>query len=205
MDKLISLVFLLLCNVVQAAEFGSVEGDMYLVTQSGEVKQGAANQVYLIPQKQNYSNLYTELCDQQKEASSSIQAENNRLGEEFKSRIDNATGSSQQQQLRSEFIEHLEFSLNSLTSIIRIQAEERSTWIRLLAVNSLSTGMRAHYSLETEAGDYLLFAEMQLGNNSNRWLVPISVTTGNSLTVDLDNNNLIPSGKFNCDSQLFTD
>jgi len=186
-----------------AAENGIIQGDVYLVTRSGEVRQGAANQIFLIPRDIDLSEEWRNVCSSQKADFDAIQANNNQRSAELDRLVDTASSSSVAQRYREDYIEHLEYSLSSLQDAVRTQSRERTEWIISKAQSQAPTGMRAHYEFSLAPGLYWLFAEMQLGSNFNRWLVPIEIESGDALTLDLDNNNLLAPTKFNCDNQPF--
>ncbi len=199
--KHILFFLLILCGQVHAA--GSVQGDVYLVVGSGDVRQGAANQVFLLPKKDTFPSEWTALCNRLKAEFELIMQQNDLLRAEHEEKIRLATNSTDIQRLRTESGSFLEADIASIMDHVITQGEEQSRWIKSLALKSSPTGMQAHYIIEASAGDYWIFAEMPLGNDKHTWLIPISITDGNNQTLDLDNTNTLPADRLFCGNQLF--
>jgi hypothetical protein len=64
--------------------------------------------------------------------------------------------------------------------------------LRGRVLRSGRTGMEAHYRIDSVApGSYALWAEAEVAGRRYAWLVPVTVAAGQRASVDLDNSNVI--------------
>jgi hypothetical protein len=185
------------------AQTATLRGDVYLVTRGGEVRQGAANEVALIPRSPDIEEGWVDMCARQREAFQQWDSGQDAKRKELEALVQRAQGADEEIAARRLLQNHLGNTLAELGARIREEAAARAQWIRSAAETRGSTGMQAHYQVQVAPGDYWVFAEMRLGEEVNRWLVPIALTSGAESRVDLDNNNLLGPTMFGCDHNPF--
>jgi hypothetical protein len=185
------------------AQTATLRGDVYLVTRGGEVRQGAANEVALIPRSPDIVEGWVDMCARQREAHQQWESGQDAKRKELEALVQRAQGADEEITARRILQDHLSNTLAELGARIREDAAARGQWIMSVAVTRGPTGMQAHYRVQVPPGDYWVFAEMRLGEEVNRWLVPVALTSGAESRVDLDNNNLLGPRMFNCDHNPF--
>jgi len=149
-----------------------IEGDLYLLSSSGEVKPGAANEVALIPRGPAVVEAWRAMCEDQ-------EAESERVNSAIEGR-DPREG------------------LAMLLAMVGLQRDEKFELLRSLSTVRSGTGMAAHYEIEAPQGDYWLFATMPLGDVVHSWLHAVTLS-GAAQRVDLDNGNVSTGGQLACD------
>jgi hypothetical protein len=180
-----------------AQDQGTVKGDIYLVTGSGEIRPGAANEVFLISREQDLASQWAEFCARQSADFEARQEESERLQQSLDERIEAARGR-EQANLRREKLALLQSQIDQVIQNSREQLAERQAWLRGLAVASDRTGREANFEISASPGDYYLYALQPLGDQDNQWLVPITINGGQELQMDLDNSNLKDPQAFGC-------
>lgn len=172
-------------HVTVLAAQAALEGDVYLVTKSGDVKLGAALDVFLIRVSTRVAQQWRSLCREQEARSTVAYAEHDSL-------LAATTDLSAKQTL-------LKAEMARIIKTADINADERSDMLKRLAISSAPTGMKAHYRFsKVAAGTYWLLATMGLGED-HHLLRKVVVRTG-SVTVDLDNKSI--DGLPPCDKPL---
>ena len=170
----------------------SLQGDVYVLTQSGEVKKGAANTVYLValPLKQSFRDQFDSLCvihnatfrDWTKQNSERIIAA---INSQKNSLIDATMAS----------------TLAHIDTVKQQQSEWRNRLVSYQSAFTSPTGVNAHYAFTNiPPGSYLLVASMSLLARYYEWYVPVTLSAGGLVTVDLDSNNMRVGESFACDS-----
>lgn len=162
-----------------------IEGDVYLVAKSGDVRPGAATTVFLTPRGDRVRRAWAALCRSQKLAY-----------DERNARHDSAmaaAGSSQ------EKLNLLNRSVEILLAAAEANATERVSALSDLATASASTSIRGHFRLSVAPGSYLIVASMPLGEKVHHWLMRMNLTGVQRRTLDLNNQN---AGVSHCDDPL---
>src|SRR6266516_5538296 len=140
----------------------TVEGDVYLVTQGGDVKRGAGNTVRLLPGQGPMHAALAKVCRDYFAA---------------KDRgFDDST-------------KVLDFITGSLPALARLTHDRIDSILVSFTVAASPTGINAHYRFgRVNPGHYLLWAETQIGDNRYTWWAPIVVRPqAGSVSKDLDN------------------
>jgi hypothetical protein len=177
-----------------------VQGDVYLLTQGGEVRPGAATDVWIIPVREGVGEEWGTICRRQAEESPLLPA-HRRVAELEEAQLDLVKESAPPKQILRELRALRDLILDSLPEVTKTQSASRVAWVQSLALASSPTGMDAHFSFAgVPPGEYWLFAEMRLLEASHFWLVPVRLVDGEALITDLDNNNRLPIGALSCDT-----
>lgn len=183
---------MVLCTMVVAASSASaqgarVQGDLYLVTVAGEVRQGAANEVALVSRSVDPAE-WGALCARQAREVLAATAAG----------IDSVGSANVSSALRLQMMRELTAFTDELRSG---HNSERVAWLKSSATATSATGMNAHYDIsQVPEGAYWLVAEMKLAGAAGYWMVPIDLGPGDKAVVDLDNTNMLPEGEFPCDA-----
>lgn len=200
--KLLLLSIALFPTFALSQNIGSIEGDLYFVTQAGEIRQGAANTVYLIPKSAQLISSFDELCSKQEERSRESLAQQKSTEQELE-RLAITAGPRQSEHM-ANYSAFLQKSLNTLQSEISRDYDEKKQLFTSLSANQVATGMQAHYRFETEAGSYWIYAMMKVGAAETLWLVSADIEANAKKNIDLDNNNALPQGALSCSSNFFS-
>lgn len=193
-------------SATAAAAPASIEGDVYLLNNAGDVKKGAASTVGLIVPSAELESRFYHACDLENTAQEPLSAETRVL----RKRADDALRS--MEFFGNDLTERLVRRLNearpneSPAGIVRqlfaksVENDyERIATVLGAAVITAPTGMNAHYSFAAvRPGKYFLVSAMRTGALVETgygavpaapkvWTVPIAVSAGQHLRVDLDN------------------
>ena len=137
---------------------GSVSGDVFLLMQNGDVKRGAGNKVLLLGPADSVIATRGRICAVYGQE---LLAAAHRGGTQPATDVVMTT---------NHMIGQLDSSLHRA------------------AVASSPTGINAHYHFDhVAAGKYILWAATMIGENSYTWWAPITISSGDSLSKDLDN------------------
>lgn len=167
---------------------GRIEGDLYVVSQGGEIKRGAANEVVLLRAPTDLVSRFTQVC--------LVQAEQSRREAEAEDRA------YEQLRNRSAKMLALQERIDSIKARTRSNRAEHLALIKSGAAQIAATGMSAHYAFEDVApGEYVLFATMALAAETHWWFVPVTMPPDGQVKRDLDNTNLYAQ-VWNCDTGL---
>lgn len=172
----------------------SLEGDVYLVMQNGDIKKGAGNTVYLIRDTPAARARIDSTCQA--------------IGPRRKiiammSDIDAQMAGLAAQMGRSKKFDSLTTQSNAAKAAIvaALDSAERAFAERVapLVVERAPTGMEAHYRFASiPVGRYLLYAETAIGDHHYEWWTPAIVSRGAANRVDLDNT-VVERGRAICD------
>jgi hypothetical protein len=178
-------------SAASSAAAASVEGDVYLLTKSGDVKKGAAGAVHLIkwPIQPGFGERFESLCaDQSRRFRKQSDADSvARAGEKDPERQMVMLGA----------------SMKKILATAQADQDEQAELIATLAVAHSPTGMNAHYQFKNvPPGRYVLYTRMSLGERMHAWYVPISVLPNAELRQDLDNNNVDHTRGSPCDTHV---
>jgi hypothetical protein len=176
-----AIAIAVLCGLVSSAECQSsraaVQGDVYLVMKSGDVKPVAGSTVYLLPDSA-YRRIVHEVC---RNAPMLIAR---RLLDSLPARRTRADSTADSAAVLAE--KWVEASANLLANAF------------VSSGKSTPTGMRAHYVYpEHMPGNYWLWASTQLSSTSYFWLSPVQLVGGKNVTLDLGNT-IVREGALDC-------
>jgi hypothetical protein len=177
------------------ANVSSVEGDVYLVMQNGDIKKAAANTVLLV---QNTPALRVDLdsaCAQISRYTRSLGTDSGviDLAKTFAKQRLGPRADSLQLVLVTRAIE----SQHRTEILIDETVSRTQKALQAATVATSPTGMNAHYRFSgVKPGDYLLFAETTIGSLYYQWLGGFSVKAGEALAKDLDNSIAIQGQTF---------
>jgi hypothetical protein len=174
----------------------SIEGDVYLLNKLGEVKKGAAGTVGLAVPGPRLEAIFRSACAAQKTE---------------RRRDTIPMGGTNQGGFDSLAIAKLGFrnpagytfkgddsevmmaqAKAKMARLIELENNQREQMFATLIAASANapTGMNAHFKFaKVPPGTYFLLSVMHLGELTYGWVVPVSVKSGQSMRVDLDNNN----------------
>jgi hypothetical protein len=150
----------------------SIEGDVYLLNKGGEVKKGAAGTVGLAIPGPSLETVFRSAC----------------AAQHAEARRDTSpTGGT------NGDAEAMMAQANAdMARIVALENRHREEMFATLIAASANapTGMNAHFSFaNVRPGKYYLLSVMHLGERVYGWVVPVTVESGQSLRIDLDNNN----------------
>jgi|SRR5437016_93025 len=174
------LLVLLVSATACAKRTVSVEGDVYLLMQNGDVKRGASNTVRLLRDTVSLLSARTRVC-------STFAEEGRELQERSKvlyAQVDKVIGTDRFEQVFARAR-----AVGDSAKLLRAHSRLSIDSIFLKsAVAEAPTGVNAHYHFAgIEPGHYILWAETTIGDNHYTWWAPVVVTAGDSLKKDLDN------------------
>jgi hypothetical protein len=183
---IVLLVCLFISSSAAAQNTGSIEGDVYLLTQSGDIKKGAAGKVDLVP-RARVKRGWNSMCaryDALWAASSKRDS------------LERASVSEPDEQLAVS----IRISAR-IDSLLLVTNEMKIA--RMISLGaSAPTGISAHYRfLGIPSGEYVLFSSMRLGGKLMTWVVPVTIQNGKRPAFDLDNNN-VEEGAPPCGQEL---
>ncbi len=162
---------------------GAIQGDVYLVMQSGDVKRVAGNTVRLLADSASVRRSVAGAC-------STFARDGHALSEHYElliKQFNQALNRSDVDQA-DRFRVASEHVLDSLPALrLRTRSSIDSALLRA-TVAEAPTGVNAHYSFPTlKPGRYILWASTTIGDKNYTWWAPIVVGAGDSLKKDLDN------------------
>lgn len=225
-------VLLLAALAVACERTGQLEGDLYLLTQGGEVRRGAANEVALIPHGPALIGAWDEMCANHVAEVDEWTAEYDSLAAEFDDRIaevDDRLAAQEdpavniaapspadreylvtrlalletRQALLEEIRDHSEATRDDLLSQSEVHLLQQHAMLRAHAQFQAPTGMNAHYEFAgVPLGDYWLFASMQTAFDREAWLIPVRIEPSEGQSLDLDNTNVGMYGGLTCDNDF---
>ncbi|MGI8497333.1 MAG: hypothetical protein ACR2OG_07115 [Gemmatimonadaceae bacterium] len=163
----------------------SVEGDIYLVTKSADIKRGVANEVALIPVGASVGQKWRLLCDQQASEDAA-----------WKASTDSVASSLTDIPAK---IAYLKGNIRRISESVDRRRLARVAMLKSAALALSPTGVNAHYRFDrVPPGNYGLFAEMVLDDTPYHWYYRVVLRPGDAQHVDLDNSRLL-DGHFSCD------
>jgi hypothetical protein len=175
------------------ASLGAISGDIYLLTQSGDVKRGAANEVLLFQSPAHIEKEYSGVCAAQAAQLQRLIATPPARAGKVPMTIEDSLAANKRA------ITALQASMASILDNANKGTIDRRALIHSLAWRRSPTGINGHFAFDSLApGHYTLVAAMRLGNEDQDWFVPITIASRQRLAVDLDNHNLFTEA-WNCD------
>ncbi len=186
----VGIVFLCIASPADGQSLGSIEGDVFLLVKSGEIKRAAAGTVGLVPRNRVKSG-WAEMCARYDAIwdASSKRDSLERLSVSSDSRDQLALANRISAQLDSLLLETNQLKIQSMIGSGR----------------SAPTGIKAHYRFpRVKPGRYVLFSSMMLGEALMTWVVPVTIQPGKRFAIDLDNNN-VQKGAPSCGEELSVD
>jgi hypothetical protein len=162
MIRLLLLTALVFGSARLGAQSATVEGDVYLLNKAGDVKKAAAGTVALLLSGPSLQKSWLSVCKAYETVWDSASAVHATLPLDQSKRSVDAL-----------------YERTSMQKIRTIMKTGRTS----------PTGMNAHFRFSrVKPGKYVLVSWMQLGTQLMTWQLPIVVSPGQQLTVDLDNN-----------------
>lgn len=165
----------------------SIEGDVYLVTKSGDIKKAAANSVRLIRLSPDLLTKIDDGCTKITDYTKQF-LRDKRL---FALDSEVAVGLLSHGVPSARATEALPGALMAIARDSTRLLGEIATIESNLGAETIATsptGVNAHYRFSTVApGRYLLFASTQIGGAYYQWLTSVSAIEGQPLVRDLDN------------------
>jgi len=162
----------------------TVQGDVYLVTQSGDVKRAAGNTVRLLAESDSLHLAIARACSTFATDGAEMYARSQWFNRQSRQALNN-NDLDRSAKLTDAWGKLLEDSLPSLRARSRLRID---SILLQRAVAEAPTGVNAHYRFaEITAGKYVLWTETMIGDNHYTWWAPIVISAGDSLTRDLDN------------------
>lgn len=149
-----------------------IQGDVYLVTRSGDTKKGAGRTIYLTKNTPLLQSQLVRACAKFDSIAGPVKAEYHKY--EIGEKSDFSTMSDLILKLDKLETEAVDSVRSALTS----------------AARTTGTGMNAHYSFTgLTAGEYVLFAEWSLGDKRYQYqfYTVVNLKAGQTLTKDLEN------------------
>jgi hypothetical protein len=162
----------------------NIEGDVFLVMQSGDVKPGAGETVFLL---RNANELSTRLAAVCAGAAATLTHDDLWLGslkDSLELHAYGGTGApSAYDLIKREVVLDTEVARTQ-----RALVRDREQLLGRSVVAQASTGMRAHYRFSAVApGDYAVNGTQSIGENVYSWWARVSVSGQKTVTADLDN------------------
>jgi hypothetical protein len=170
---------------------GSVEGDAYLVMQSGDIKKAAGNPIFLIRDDAAFKAKYDSLC-----AALRSQYLRLRLADVQANAAYEKADSLWMSQLREgnappPEIKPLQAHADAYHALQQARADVVSSVRSALmgdTVASARTDMSAHYRFSAvNPGHYRLFGEKAIVDRQYQWWTTVEILPGQNLRKDLDN------------------
>lgn len=185
---------------VQPRKTGSIEGDVYLVTQSGDIKRAAANVVRLLPADSVQAIRASECPIARFKVDSLLRLEHS--AESLYFAAQRAYMESPGKQTQADFNGSMQ--VHSSIQTLRERTERDAVGsVRTRLISSVlregRTGMEAHYRIDSVSpGAYGLWAETVIGDNFYQWFATTTVRAGATEHLDLDNSALSRGGSAYC-------
>ena len=165
-----------------------VSGHVFLETQAGEVRRGAAAPVALIPASSSYQQVWRTICDSQTIAFRAAW-----LADSLRIFTEPDPSRAYRMLLAAPSM--------ALERVAR-DREARFGAVSALAVSAGLTDVDGLYRLDSlQPGNYWLLSSMTLGNHPYEWFLPLHLAAGDSLGLDLNNAN-VRQRVFSCDDTL---
>lgn len=197
------------CHIGEAAklettarqgEAGPLEGDVYLVTKSGDIKRGAGRTVLLIADTDSLAAVGTLLCSAHHAAQEQLRADWLAAQQAHAKGLDAYVAETragvQYSDARQQALRTLKAAADSAAR--RVAREPSTAFDRLLArfatltQSESSTGMSAHYTFPAlPIGKYVLLSEWTIGDIRYVWWRRARVAAAIATTVDLDNGAIV--------------
>ena len=157
---------------------GSIEGDVYLVMQSGDTKRGAGRTVFLVPATDSLA------------ASTAAACEN--YGAKLNASVHHLTAIRDSMVAIPWVSDLLKRHADEVNARIAADGERTVSTVDSLLiagmVDSTGTGAGAHYRFpRVPPGRYLLASDWRIAANNYRWAVAVTVKPGEAVHRDLDN------------------
>lgn len=166
---------------VSGSRLGRIEGDLYLVTKSGDVKRGAANEVALFKFRFVKGDEFRRFCAEQK--ARILEAHPGFAIDSFEVLLGTGKAVAAKAMLDAAGV-----SLAKSMTVRQQAIEEEAAFLQTLADQTAPTGINGHYVFErVPPGKYFLFATMSLGDQYYHLQEIVQVNAGAKASKDLDN------------------
>lgn len=197
----LALAVLVACSTESGSEsaLARVEGDVYLLMQSGDTKRGSGLPVHLVRHSdslesrlraecRHLDSVAARLMSQHLEYSRRAQALHDRAtrhtqAENYNQAAEAADAAAAQDRRASQAMREAEAL--TTTSAVNLRAILSAASSRVT-----TSGLAAHFTVDSiPPGLYMLVAEWPVGERSYRWLVPVTAVARQTLRQDLDHSN----------------
>ena len=167
---------------VAGTRSATLEGDVYLMMKSGDLKKAAGQTVYLLrlaPETQGAIALACKTTVDAHEVSVARVAK-------AQASLEQAQRENMKAEVQLDLARDLTAAQLSLKEVPQRVDEETFLDVSRSRVDSAKTGINAHYRFANlRPGRYILFAQWPIGDHSYEWWVPVDLKPGRSI-VDLD-------------------
>lgn len=172
----------------------TIEGDVYLTMQSGDIRKQAGGRVYLLSERAaSESPALRAACMAKVEASARIARIRAQVDAFRDSAYKLPAGVDRQRYLDAASRADSAVPAMLAAGTANVQLPPAAAAAALL---SAPTGMESHYRLApVPPGRYYLYSHAQVYNRSYAWGVPVTVAS-EALRVDLDNENVVDPGEY---------
>jgi hypothetical protein len=166
-------------------KYARLQGDVYLVMKSGDVKRGAGNVVHLLADRETLSQDMSRVCETELRHLLSVR---HRSGPASEHHLMMPVDPSQ---------------VTDSALLIRLVSRAAMEAVLTGATMATSpTGVEGHYQFDSlRAGRYVLWATTDIGAHHYTWWAGILVAAGDSLRHDLDNASEADA-RINCDAYV---
>ncbi|MGC9999900.1 MAG: hypothetical protein ABSE21_07350 [Bryobacteraceae bacterium] len=158
-----------------------IEGDIYLLMESGDVRRGAGLAVHLLRDPDATAKLLASNCDQFQSLNDDLE----RRQAAARAAATKAIGSSS-----GEFERRLEEESRLSKLIFELFDKTTASADKILLDASMSksnSGVNSHFKFDgVPAGDYALWARFPIGDRWYQWFIPVTVAPGEHVVRDLD-------------------
>lgn len=189
--RLVLLLGLVSCTPKTA----TIQGDVYLVMKSGEVKRGAGNTVYLVEASDSAIARARGVCTSLGDAVIGATRWADSLGpNEIRKRFveqlaESMRGGTPVQDASGAFLKRRVSLGDTLRSLQRLADDSQVVKVlRAATVAQAPTGVDARYAFyDVRPGSYLLFSRTEIAGHEYHWSARATVKSGEMVSRDLDN------------------
>lgn len=182
-----------------AAARGGIEGDAYLVMQSGDTKRGAGRAIRLLRDSPQLQSDLADVCAALELRVAAIRdsmagptaATKDSSEAAYRRSLADVLNESKRQAWRTLSDRHIKMLETSTVLVAGARAQATAQIDRLIVqstADTTGTGMNAHYTFTRVApGNYILFGDWRIGDNDYQWWAPVTAVAGRTVRRDLDN------------------
>lgn len=164
---------------------GVIEGDVYLLMRSGDVRKGAGLAVHLIRDPDAVSALLTANCDQYRPRYADLEHLQTKRQQEVTDNIGRSTSDFQQA------LDNQRRAYGQMTELFDSTTASADRILLAASLTSVNSGVNAHFKFENvPAGSYGLWTQFPIGEHSYQWFIPLRLVAGQHLVRDLDTDSM---------------
>jgi len=172
----------------------SVQGDVFLVTQNGEIKRGAGDTVLLLPSTDSLRQLLVKTCSTYADRMGAILRWADSLGDQdilgrvLVRNLLKSDATANADSSRKWLRKHFPTFEDTLQATRDLTVEHVEAILNSGAIARMSPGIDAHYRFSNvRPGPYLLVATTAIEGRAYHWLAAVTAHSGDSITHNLDN------------------